>query len=72
MPIDWLISANIHLTPDQRHVLELAFNRTLRKLNLVDCNDPICEMVARKVLEIEMGGMSNAVAISEAFQQLAT
>ncbi len=71
MPIDRLISANINLTPEQRHVLELAFNRTLRKLNLVDRNDPICEMVARKVLEIEMGGVSNAVAISDiALRQL--
>ncbi len=70
MPIDRLISTNINLTPEQRHALELAFNRTLRKLNLVDRNDPICAMVARN--EIEMSGESNAVVISEmAFQQLA-
>ncbi|MHC2622909.1 hypothetical protein ACVIW2_004941 [Bradyrhizobium huanghuaihaiense] len=71
MPINPLISANINLTPEQRHVLELAFNRTLRKLNLVDRNDPICEIVARKVIEIEATGVTNAVAISEiAFRQL--
>ena len=58
-------------TPEQRHVLELAFNNTLRKLNLVDRNDPICETVARKVIEIEATGVTNAVAISEiAFKQL--
>ncbi|WP_271587088.1 hypothetical protein [Bradyrhizobium sp. CCBAU 53415] len=71
MAINSLISANINLTPEQRHVLELAFNRTLRKLNLVDRNDPICEIVARKVIEIEATGVTNAVAISEiAFRQL--
>lgn len=71
MPISSLISGNINLTPEQRHVLELAFKRTLSKLNLVDRNDPICEIVARKIIEIEATGVTNAVAISEiAFRQL--
>jgi len=52
-------------TPEQRHVLELAFNHTLRKLNLVDRGDPICEIVARKVIEIAATGRTNAVAIAE-------
>jgi hypothetical protein len=43
----------------------LAFAATLRKLNLVDRSDPICEMVALKVIEIGASGVSNAVAISE-------
>jgi hypothetical protein len=61
-----------NFTPEQRHVLELAFNNTLRKLNLVDRNDPICEIVARKVIEIAASGVTNAVAISEiALRQLA-
>lgn len=48
----------------------MAFNRTLHKLNLVDRNDPICEIVARKVIEIGSTGASNAVAIAElAFRQ---
>lgn len=60
------------LTPEQRHVLELAFNNVLRKLNLVDRNDPICEYVARKIIEIGMGGVTNAVAIAEiAYRELA-
>jgi hypothetical protein len=41
-----------NLTPEQRRVLERAFSATLRKLGLVDRNDPICEIVARKVIEI--------------------
>ncbi|WP_439373952.1 hypothetical protein ACRQ5Q_31445 [Bradyrhizobium sp. PMVTL-01] len=71
MPINSLISGSVDLTPEQRHVLELAFRRTLRKLNLVDRNDPICEIVARKVIEVGATGVTNAVAISEiAFREL--
>ena len=71
MPITALISANTKLTPKQWHILELAFNRTLRKLNLVDRNDPICAIVARKIVEIEATGVTNAIEISEiAFRQL--
>jgi L-serine deaminase len=58
-------------TLEQQHVIELAFNATLRKLGLVDRNDPVCEMVARKVIEIAESGITNAVAISEmALRQL--
>jgi hypothetical protein len=40
-------------------------------LNLVDRNDPICEIVARKVIEIGSRGASDAVAIAEiAYRQL--
>ena len=70
MPITRFLTDG-NFTPEQRHVLELAFNGALRKLNLVDRNDPICEMVARKVIEIGATGVTNAVAISElAFRQL--
>ncbi len=55
------------LTPEQRHVLELAYNAALRKLALVDRspNDPVCEIVARKIIEIGTGGVTNAIAITE-------
>jgi hypothetical protein len=70
MPITRLLKRST-FTPDQRHVLELAFNITLRNLNLVDRNDPICEIVARKVIEIGSRGASDAVAIAEiAYRQL--
>jgi hypothetical protein len=64
MPITPLLTKS-EFTPEQRHVLELAFNDTLRKLNLVDRNDPICEIVARKVIEIGSSGASNALAITQ-------
>lgn len=70
MPITRLL-ADSKFTLAQRHVLELAFNNTLRKLKLVDRNDPICEIVARKIIEIAESGATNAVAIAEiAFRQL--
>jgi hypothetical protein len=70
MPITRLL-IDSNFTPEQRHVLELAFNVTLRKFNLVDRNDPICEIIARKIIEIGTNGVTNAVAMSEiAFRQL--
>jgi hypothetical protein len=70
MPITRLLTES-DFTPEQRHILELAFNATLRKLDLVDRNDPICEMVARKIIQIGATGITNAVAISEmAFKQI--
>jgi len=37
----------------------------------VDRNDPICAIVARKIVEIEASGVTNAVEISDiAFKQL--
>jgi len=70
VPITRLLTDS-NFTPEQRQVLELAFNCVLRKLNLVDRNDPICEMVGRKVIEIGATGVTNAAAISEiAFRQL--
>jgi len=45
--------------------LELAFNSALRKLNLVDRGDPICDLVARKVIKVGRSGVTNAIAIAE-------
>jgi hypothetical protein len=70
MPIARLL-ADANFTPEQRHVLELAFSQALSKLNLVDRNDPICDIVARKVIEIASSGVTDAIAIAEmAFRQL--
>ncbi len=70
MPISRLL-ADKHLPADQQHKIELAFNYTLRKLSLVDRNDPICRIVARKVYDIAKSGVTDAVAIGElAYKQL--
>jgi hypothetical protein len=64
MPIERLLEVS-ELTPEDRSVLRLAFSRALSKLHLVDRNDPICEMVARKVIEVWKAGCTDPVAISE-------
>ena len=64
MPIDRLL-IDVELTPEQRHVVRLAYNNALRKLHLVDHNDPVCEIVARKVIEIGSSGVTNAIVIAE-------
>jgi hypothetical protein len=71
MPINRLLQ-NSKLEPAEREVLNLAFIRALRLLHLKDRSDPICEIVARKVIEIGATGASDPVAISEiAARQLA-
>jgi hypothetical protein len=70
MPINRLLEDS-KLTPEEQEVLNAAFARTLRLLHLVDRNDPICEIVARKVIEIGSGGACDPVAIAEkAYRQL--
>jgi hypothetical protein len=64
MPIQKLLATG-DFTPEQRHVFELAFNSSLGKLGLVDRDDPICEMVAKKIIEIGLSAPLTAVAIKE-------
>jgi hypothetical protein len=71
MPINRLLQ-NSKLEPAEREVLNLAFIRALRLLHLKDRSDPICEIVARKIIEIGGTGAGDPVAISEiAARQLA-
>ena len=70
MPITRYL-ADIDLTPNQREVIEHAFDATLKRLDLVDRNDPVCEIVARKVMDVASSGLTDHLAISDiAAQQL--
>jgi hypothetical protein len=70
MPINRLLEDS-ELTSEEQEAREAAFIRTLRKLQLVDRNDPICEIVARKIMEIGERGVGNPDAICEiAFREL--
>ncbi len=40
-------------------ILKQAFDLALNGLHLVDRNDPICEIVARKIIEIGLDGNRN-------------
>ena len=64
MPIDHLLQ-NSELEPAVQETLRLAFKRSLRLLGLVDRNDPVCEIVACKIVEIGATGASDPIAISD-------
>jgi len=41
------------IKPDEVERLNRAYTFTLRSLSLVDRNDPVCEIIARKIVEID-------------------
>lgn len=50
MPINRLLKVGKY-TPEEIELLNKAFDLALRSMGLVDRNDPLCEMIARKILE---------------------
>ncbi|WP_407150583.1 hypothetical protein [Bradyrhizobium sp. ORS 86] len=57
MPIRRLLKTRKY-TPEEIELLNEAFDRALRALGLVDRDDPLCEMVARTVIEVGVAGAS--------------
>jgi hypothetical protein len=64
MPIYRLLQDS-SLGPEEIAVLTDAYERTLRKLSLVDRNDPVAEMVARKIIELGQRGVREAAHLVE-------
>jgi len=64
MPIYRLLK-NSPFGPEDIAVLTDAYERTLRKLSLVDRNDPLTEIVAKKVIELGQRGVHEAKKLSE-------
>ena len=62
MPINRLL-ADSKLGPDEIENLNRAFKQALRALHLVDRNDPLAEIVARKIVEIGATGIGDATEI---------
>jgi hypothetical protein len=58
MPINRLFRDG-KIKPEDVERLNHAFTFALSALSLVDRNDPICEIVARKVIEIDAAGTSD-------------
>lgn len=52
-------------TVEQQRTLELAFSYTLHRLNLVDRNDPVCEIVARKIVDAGKDDCRDATSLTE-------
>ena len=63
MPIDRLLKDK--RTPEEIELLNKAFNHALNLLGVVDRNDPLCDMVARKVIEVGRTGISEPREIAE-------
>lgn len=65
MPIRRLLK-DAEFEPDEVAVLTRAFELALSALYLVDRDDPVCEIVARKVIEIGTNGIHDPREIAEA------
>jgi len=52
------------IRPEDVERLTLAFSFALRRLSLVDRDDPVCEIVARKVIEIDAAGTRDPKVIA--------
>jgi hypothetical protein len=64
MPINRLLLGG-KLEPEEIERLDRAFSFTLKSLSLVDRDDPVCEIVARKVIEIERAGTRDPQEIAK-------
>jgi hypothetical protein len=64
MPINRMLA---HMSLGQEDVARLneAFERALRALHLVDRDDPLTEIVAKKIIEISQTGISDPAEISK-------
>jgi hypothetical protein len=56
---------NSPLGPEEIAVLTDAYERTLRRLSLVDRKDPLTELIARKIIELAQRGVREAKQLSE-------
>jgi hypothetical protein len=53
-----------HLEPELIRSLEAAYEKTLKAIDLVDRDDPITEMIARKIIEIAQTGIQDPAQLS--------
>ena len=64
MPLDRLLDGRSVGRKDAER-LRQAFNLALAGLHLIDRDDPVCEIVANKVIEIGLNGVQNPQEIAE-------
>ena len=63
MPINRLLKDK--RTPEEIERLNEAFNHALNLMGVLDRNDPLCDLVARKVIEVGATGISETREIAE-------
>jgi hypothetical protein len=63
MPINRVL-VHSKLGPDEIENLNLAFRQAMRSLQLVDRDDPLAEIVAKKIIAIGATGVRDATEIA--------
>ncbi len=51
--------------PEEIRLLNEAYERALRAMHLVDRNDPLTEMVAKKIIEVSKAGINDPAQVSQ-------
>ena len=64
MPINRLLDRS-SLGPEEKACLIDAYERALRALHLVDRNDPVADIVAKKIIEVGQNWVGDAEQLSE-------
>jgi hypothetical protein len=64
MPILRLLQKNMPMEPEEISRLTTAYEQTLRGIGLVDRDDPLSEMVAKKVIKIARSGVRDPTDIA--------
>jgi hypothetical protein len=64
MPLTRLLKDG-KLKPEEIDKLNRAYTYALRSLSLVDRNDPLCEVIARKIIEVGAVGEGDPRQIAE-------
>jgi hypothetical protein len=64
MPIDRLLHKNLPMEHDEISRLRTAYEQALRGIGLVDRDDPLSEMVAKKVIKIAKSGLRDPADIA--------
>ena len=55
---------NVPMGPEEIARLTTAYEQTLKALSLKDRNDPLTEMIAKKIIEIGQSGVKDPAQIS--------
>ena len=64
MPINRLLEGSV-FEPDDIKVLNEAYEGALRALHLVDRNDPLTELVAKKIIEVRQRDIRDPAEIAK-------
>jgi hypothetical protein len=60
-----LLLRNLPMAPEEIDRLSTAYEQTLKALSLKDRNDPLTEMIAKKIIEIGQTGVKEPAQISK-------